>query len=274
MSVKALDAVFDHSRATGSTFTVALALADWCDQAFRCYPSYNQIATKARCSRATAIAAIQELVTLGEWSVEKHGAAPSTDDADGPTNVRAQWRNTYRCLLVRRREVVQPVDHPSSAIESAGSPAAEPPVAREVVQPADHLSDAEGVQSASAGGPIQTPQVVQSGDAHIRNKPSVRPSDQPSVCTPPKGHRAHAFCGERFCVPQFLHDEFEKQLGDRGLARFDPFDWYARLDARYADIPIGGDVLAFVRGEFRAATKDLFADPRRVLQNRALGGRR
>lgn len=78
------------------------------------------------------------------------------------------------------------------------------------------------------------------------------------------GHRKHAYCGTKFCVPAFLHEQFANQLGERGLARFDLLTWYPQLDARYEDFAIPGDVLAWVRKEFTEATKGLFADPRQA----------
>lgn len=72
-----------------------------------------------------------------------------------------------------------------------------------------------------------------------------------------KAHREHAFCGERVCVPTFLHLEFLRNLGGHPddervwLAGF-----YAEIDAA---LQVGqtavGDVLKFLRGEFSSAVK-------------------
>ena len=81
-------------------------------------------------------------------------------------------------------------------------------------------------------------------------------------------HRRHTFCGIKFCVPMFLHEGFTNQLGEQGLAKFDLLEWYPTLDERYEAIPIGGDVLGWVRKEFQEATKSLFGDPAQVRRNR------
>ena len=81
-------------------------------------------------------------------------------------------------------------------------------------------------------------------------------------------HRRHTYCGVKFCVPMFLHEAFANQLGEQGLAKFDLLEWYPTLDARYEAIPIGGDILAWVRKEFTEATKALFGDPAQIRRNR------
>jgi len=182
VSVKALSAAFDDSRAKGSAFTVLLAMADWADHNGRCYPSYGQIATKARVSRATAIQAVNELLGLRELERVERGHAPSGHDEEAPANVRSQWRNEYLITLVRpRTKVVQKTDH-------LGDPPAAGQVVESsdhhVVQASDHLPTADPsqvVQSASAGSPIGTAQVVQSADSCLCTQPSGRPSGRPSA---------------------------------------------------------------------------------------------
>lgn len=173
MSVKALSAAFEDSRARDSAFVVLLAMADWADQNGRCYPSYRQIASKARVSRATAIAAVRELVALGELERVEHGQTPLIEDDEAPQKVRAQWRNLYRIALLKPRgQVVQPSDHVSPP---------SPPT--QVVDLLDHLrelTDSQVVQPASAGGLTDTSQVVQPTSLHIRIRPSGRPSGRPS----------------------------------------------------------------------------------------------
>lgn len=215
MSVKALSAVFEESQARGAAFTVLLAMADWANHIGRCYPSYGQIASKARVSRATAIAAIQELIDLGEIERVEGGQEPTPtddEDEDAPRNVRSQWRNLYRIRLVKpKRQVVQPGDHLS------------PP---QVVQSSDHLSrskKSEVVQSASAGSPIHAAQVVQSTDLHIRIRPSGRPSGRPSeerqaVAAPPPPDKPTTEKpdphGGNFRVIEKLAHQTLDQLGD------------------------------------------------------------
>lgn len=162
MSVRALSAAFEESRATDSAFVVLLAMADWADQNGRCYPSYGQIAEKARVSRASAIEGVRKLIKLGEIERVEQGKAPDESDDESPANVRSQWRNLYRIVLVRpRAQGVQNSDHLENGRNGA-----------QVVQPSDPLGDSR----QDAGSPINTPQVVQPTDPHIRSRPSDRPS--------------------------------------------------------------------------------------------------
>jgi len=68
---------------------------------------------------------------------------------------------------------------------------------------------------------------------------------------PPKGHRGHAHCGARFCVPHFLHEEFDRQLGGSDVV--DLLAWYPKVDARAQQLDVIEDPLAYVRGEFKKA---------------------
>lgn len=164
MSVKALSAVFEESRARDSAFVVLLAMADWADHNGRCYPSYAQIATKARVSRATVIAAIGALVDLGELERVPHGQAPGDDD-EAPAKVRSQWRNLYRIALLKpKAQVVQPLDHLETAanvdeVEQSLDYLNDDPIAQ-VVSPLDHLTG----RSLALGSPTDTAQVVQPAD--------------------------------------------------------------------------------------------------------------
>jgi hypothetical protein len=73
------------------------------------------------------------------------------------------------------------------------------------------------------------------------------------------GHRSHVFCGRRFCVPAFLHGQFDQQLAGRG-PDFDLLDWYQQLDLR-DDEPVP-DLFAFLREAFKAAVQDLGKAPK------------
>lgn len=171
MSVKALSAVFEDSRAEGAAFTVLLAMADWADHNGRCYPSYRQIAKKARVSRASVATAITKLIELDELERVTRGHTPTRgEDDEAPLSVERQWRNTYRILLVKSKR--------------QGSPASGPPSSGEVVQPGDHSESSDGHTGSPVGTPPGSPidggEVVQNTDAHIRNSPSEDPSGDPS----------------------------------------------------------------------------------------------
>lgn len=77
-------------------------------------------------------------------------------------------------------------------------------------------------------------------------------------------HPAHAYCGERICLPKFLYDEFMGLLGQRGGERVDLIAWCDALDLRMtqADCPITGDVLGFWRREFAEWLKGRYVDDR------------
>jgi hypothetical protein len=171
MSVKALSAVWEDSRAIGADLLVLLAMADWADHSGRCFPSYGQIALKARVSRATVANAVRRLVGLGELERVTHGHMPTdSQDDEVARSVERQWRNAYRILLVKPKgQVGQPVDYLSS---------------RQVAQPVDHLSPPAAERGSPIqtppGGLIQTPEVVQSADPHIRKNRQVNRQDEPS----------------------------------------------------------------------------------------------
>lgn len=177
MSVKALDAVFERSKAAGAAFTVLIAMADWADHQGRCYPSFAQIARKARVFRSSVATAIRDLTALGELERVTRGHGPTTaDEDDDPQTVRSQWRNVYRILLIRRPKVVQPAgdEVDQQPDDQVGQPddhqpeiSTDPP---QVGQSPDHLK--------KTGSPIDCEEVVQSTDAHIRKEPSVDPSEE------------------------------------------------------------------------------------------------
>jgi HrpA-like RNA helicase len=76
-----------------------------------------------------------------------------------------------------------------------------------------------------------------------------------------KSHRKHVYCGQRFCVPDFLHEQFEQQLGNQR----DKVDLLG-LDGYYATVdnesegPIADDPLQFLRKRFTADVKTLFGE--------------
>lgn len=186
MSVKALDAVFDYSKAQGAAYIVLIVMADWADHNGRCWPSFAQIAKKAHVTRATVATAIRDLIALGELERVSRGHRPATsDEDDDPLSVRSQWRNVYRILLIRprrqvaqsldhlpTREVVQQLDH--QVVQLLDHPT---PISTEhpqVAQSLDHLRTSPPI----TGSPIDSVQVVQSTHSHIRNKPSGDPSEE------------------------------------------------------------------------------------------------
>lgn len=61
---------FRHSRSDGTTLLILLALASFVEHKTNtAFPSYTQLAKKARVSRRTAIRAIKKLVAFGEVTI-------------------------------------------------------------------------------------------------------------------------------------------------------------------------------------------------------------
>lgn len=187
VSVKALTAAWEDSQARGAPLLVLLALADWADHGGRCYPSYHQIARKARVSRRTAVDAIQELVQLGELALVPRGHQPGRFDDEGPRPARVQRRNLYQILLMKpRREVGQPLhQHPrelgqlshhlgATAWPGEVDPVVQPP------HPESATTTPSMVQPAHVDGATDDTLMVQSAAPH-KEEPSVQPSSRPSV---------------------------------------------------------------------------------------------
>lgn len=73
-------------------------------------------------------------------------------------------------------------------------------------------------------------------------------------------HRRHTYCGVNLCVPDFLHEQFERQLGPmRNKIELAGMDgWYADLDKKLnAPIP---DEIEYLRRKFKEAIREEFGD--------------
>jgi hypothetical protein len=91
MSVQASTWVWDHSRATGNTLLVLLAIADHASKDGRdAWPGQQRIAAKWRLSVRTVRRCIEELVELEELVLFKYG---------GPIMDGAAGRRTHRYAL-------------------------------------------------------------------------------------------------------------------------------------------------------------------------------
>lgn len=197
VSVKVLSAVFEESQARDAAFVVLLALADWADPSGRCWPSYQQIAGKARVSRRTAVDAIQHLVALGELALVPRGHEPARFEDEMSRPARVQRRNLYQILLLHpRREVGQSshqLPRELGQLSHYLGATAWPGEVPEVVQPLHPDGAATApvvVQSAHVDGATDDVQVVQSATPHKEepsvltvNEPSVRTVKEPSVQT-------------------------------------------------------------------------------------------
>ena len=80
MSVRVLAKVWDHFPGGGSELLLLLALADWADDAGRCWPAMSAIGDKCRLSRSQALRVAHKLIDDGFLIVEgnDHGGAPGS----------------------------------------------------------------------------------------------------------------------------------------------------------------------------------------------------
>lgn len=102
MSVRIMSAVWCQYQGGGTELLALLALADWCDDAGRCYPSMSAIAAKIRLSRSQAQRVVHRLISDGVVTVtgNSSGGAPGStrryqilvDKMTGPTNAPSKGR--------------------------------------------------------------------------------------------------------------------------------------------------------------------------------------
>jgi hypothetical protein len=71
MSVRVMAAVWQHSRATGGELLVALALADFANDAAECWPSIPVLTQKARLTERRVQRVLDKLERLGEVRVDR-----------------------------------------------------------------------------------------------------------------------------------------------------------------------------------------------------------
>lgn len=105
------------------------------------------------------------------------------------------------------------------------------------------------IGSSPVGSGIWDPEYThRARDPEPASEPAPSADEQP----PPRsgcGNPAHAWCGDRFCVPRFLEDEWRRQRPDDDLP-----GWYATLEAALTagTAPIAPDALTWLRARYRA----------------------
>ena len=72
MSIKAMNAVWEHSKAGGTLLLLQIALADMANDSGLCWPGLDHLAHKIRMSRRHVIRMIDELEELGEVIMRKN----------------------------------------------------------------------------------------------------------------------------------------------------------------------------------------------------------
>lgn len=242
MSVAAMTAVWKHSRATTpSELLVLLALADWADDDGYCFPSHRAIAQKTRTSRATVKRVMRLACDRGELARVKAAGhtAPTPREFVGGTGF-----------------------HPTNLYQLAINPTSEQGSVRAGLNSNPAQSDT---------GLISTRELGSNALAHKRKYTSEDPVESTHARA---GHRRHAFCppnGDGFCVPGFLHQEFDAMLGLHG-PEFNLLAWYVETDQhRRQEQPTVGDPLAWWRDGLRAEMQRRgWLVPRSVLPDRRL----
>ncbi len=80
MSIRVMGLVWDSAPTAGSELLALLALADWSDDAGRCYPSVASVAKKVRLSRSQTQRVLHSLIEAGLLSVEgnQNGGHPGS----------------------------------------------------------------------------------------------------------------------------------------------------------------------------------------------------
>ncbi|MEW6212923.1 MAG: helix-turn-helix domain-containing protein [Acidobacteriota bacterium] len=77
MSIKLMTQVWHQAPYKGERLLVLLALADWSNDEGECFPSYDQIALKARVTRRGAIKIVDQLIANEAISIEEEGSGKS-----------------------------------------------------------------------------------------------------------------------------------------------------------------------------------------------------
>jgi hypothetical protein len=127
--------------------------------------------------------------------------------------------------------------------------------------PSRALGSPEGAAPPAAGAAPHRP-----ADAGLARASSPTTTTRKTPRAPERrGHRSHAFCGHRFCVPTFLDDEFRAAVGPDALERYDLDAWYAGLDTEMQESakPLLPDPKAWLQARFRETLRDTFGDPAR-----------
>ena len=132
MSVSVFSLVWDGYPGGGSELLALLALADWSDDAGRCWPSMTNIAAKCRLSRSQAQRVTHELIKAGFLVVEGNaeggppgasrryrialdlltGRTHATGSADATGRTHAQ-DGSHGCAETGRTHATQTVSEPS-----------------------------------------------------------------------------------------------------------------------------------------------------------------
>lgn len=221
-----MTAVWERSTARGKHLLVLLALADWADDSGWCYPSYASVAKKSRMSRTLAVKLVDELEAAGELGVKPRGHLVATEGEQGIGNFQAT--NLYQI---------------------------------KVVTPGEHHRKHKVVQKDAKGGH----KVVTPGgqDPSLLDPSSLEPSlgkvftggwQRKPKEKKPSVHEKHAWCGDRFCVWSWQHEDFVQRLGGY-LALMDLPGFYAKVCADIGDAPVPEKFSTYLEKQFSEALK-------------------
>lgn len=175
MSVKVLGAAWEESQAVGADLLVLLAMADWCNHSGICYPSYGQIARKARVSRTSVTSAIRRLIALGELERVTRGHAPTAGEEDVPRSIERQRRNRYRVLLPKRGKASEVGHSPAYPVGPEVGQSTDPSL---LTEPSVKPSGSRGEATASV-----LTLVPERAGAPRRDRPVENPEENIGVIT-------------------------------------------------------------------------------------------
>ena len=218
MSVKVMQWVWDHAAdVRGNDLLVLLALADWANEAGRCWPSVARLAAKARVGERTAQYSVRRLAARGYVGVERGGGR------------RYANHYTVRMLHPSGPERAQPAHRscgatggtngadapPNGAPASAPEPSPEPPP-----EPSGLVGDGFAVRGSKFEEEIPT--------HHVFREPCLprTPNPSPVPSSFPLGAPEYAFAAALGLGQAAAEHETAKFL-----------DHYRARAARFADWP-------------------------------------
>jgi hypothetical protein len=258
VSRRAETLVWERSRAKGSNLLVLLHLADCAQSDGRdAWPGVPAIAAAARLSQRGARYILHRLERDGEIVVELNSDGRAVEI--GSRRVQPAWFIHLRCVCDFDAYQAQPQQE---KFATTGFPDGRRRQRQSLPDDRKTLHDNGNGLSAKP----------EKSRIAYKEDPSEILERDPRTEIAREGHRRHAFCpprGDGFCVPAFLHQEFDAMLGIHG-PEFDLLAWYVETDKRRRqEQPTVGDPLAWWRDGLRAEMQRRgWLIPRGVLRDR------
>jgi hypothetical protein len=214
---------------------LAIAKAPGMNATGKTHVSYRYLAQKATCDQRH----VQRIVRmLGERGVVARDGTPAE-----------RLRVGSRGAVVTRWTLNQPsAESADGQASTLGRNSRRSPSADSVRDPRQNLPPDLGTASRRSRS-APSSQSDEGGDARAERGAQKKPAP------PTRAHERHAWCGDRLCVPNFVHDELTRRLsGDNADAELRR--WYAQREAAYVNEPISTDWKSFWFAEFRHAVDE------------------